>query len=87
MPKQSGGAQQFRRGDRIRIIEKGAYRYYLRGLLGEVTQVLHHGLIVALDNDPAIHQKVMGAGGVTGPAIPNRAQRQFMFHEVEKVNA
>jgi hypothetical protein len=94
MPKQSGGAQQFRRGDRIRVIEKGAYRFYLRGLVGEVTQVLHHGLIVALDNDPMKQQRVLGTNsarhvdqtqGVTGPKIPNRAQRQFMFHEVEKI--
>ena len=86
MPKSSGGAQNLRRGDRVRISMKGSYRYYLHGLEGRVTQVLHHGVIVALDNDPGKHQKVMGVGGVTGPAIPGVAQRTFQFQEVEKVN-
>ncbi len=87
MPKQSGGAQNLRRGTRVRVKDTGSYRHYLRGLVGTVTQVLHHGCIVALDNDPVKQQKVIGVGGVTGPAVPNLAQRQFLFNEVEKIDA
>lgn len=96
MPKQSGGAQNLRRGTRVRIKNTGSYRHYLKGLIGTVTQVLHHGCIVALDNDPSIHQRVLGTNtarhtdqtqGLTGPKNPNRAQRQFLFNEVEKIDA
>jgi hypothetical protein len=85
MPKSSGGAQQLRRGDRIRIQLSGSYRHYLNGLTGRVTQVLHHGVIVALDNDPVLVQRVMGTGGSTGPKNPTLPQRQFMFNEVVKI--
>lgn len=94
MPRKSGGAQQLRRGDRVRI-DDAHYVHFLRGLEGEITQVLHHGVIVALDNDPMSHQRVMGtntAPGVdqtqtrTAPKNPRRAQRQFMFNEVTKTN-
>ena len=83
MPRSSGGAQQLRRGDRVRI-NNGCYRHFLRGLEGEVTCVLHHGVIVALDNDPVRQQKVIGTAGAVGPKVP-RAQRQFQFNEVEKI--
>ena len=59
--------------------------HYLRGLEGKVTAVLHHGVAVALDNDPLYMQKVMGAGGVVGPRTRNQAQRVFQFCEVERV--
>lgn len=83
MPRKSGGAQQLRRGDRVRI-DNGCYRHYLRGLEGVVECVLHHGAVVKLDNDPALTQRVMGAGGVTGPKTP-QAQRVFQFHELTKL--
>jgi hypothetical protein len=86
MPKWSGGAQQLRRGDRVRVSSKHCYRHYLRGLEGEVTQVLHHGVIVALDNDPVRQQRVIGTAGAVGPKVPDKAQRQFMFNELEKVD-
>lgn len=86
MPRSSGGAQNLRRGDRIRIRLNGSHRHFLDGLEGRVTCVLHHGVIVALDNDPGKQQKLVAPGGLTGPAIPNVAQRTFQFHEVEKLN-
>ena len=84
MPKASGGAQNLRRGDRVRV-ENGCYRHFLRGLEGTVTCVLHHGAIVALDNDPALRQRVVAPGGLTGPKVP-QAQRQFQFHELVKLD-
>ena len=93
MPNSSGGAQQLRRRDRVRI-SNDHYVHFLRGLVGEVTQILHHGVIVALDNDPMSHQRVLGTNtapgvdqtqGMTGPKNPTRAQRQFMFNEVVKI--
>jgi len=93
MPRSSGGAQQLRRGDRIRIVND-CYRHYLRGLEGSVTCVLHHAVIVALDNDPVQQQRVLGTNtargvdqtqGMSAPKLPNVAQRQFMFNEVEKI--
>jgi len=85
MPKSSGGAQQLRRGDRVRVTLSGSYRHYLNGLTGRVTQVLHHGVIVALDNDPVEVQRIMGAGGITGPKNPTLPQRQFQFNEVVRI--
>lgn len=84
MPRKSGGAQNLRRGDRVRI-DVGCYRHYLRGLVGTVTCVLHHGAIVALDNDPQLQQRVIGAGGATGPKVP-QSQRPFQFHELVKID-
>ena len=95
MPKQSGGAQQLRRGDRIRIKLNSSYRHFLNGLEGRVTCVLHHGVIVALDNDPVEVQRILGTNtapntdqtqGQAGPKNPTLPQRTFQFHEVEKVN-
>jgi hypothetical protein len=86
MPKKSGGAQNLRRGDRVQITLNGCYRHYLDGLTGVVTCVLHHGVIVVLDNDPSLHQKVIAPAGRAGPSIPNGAQRQFQFHEVKKLD-
>ena len=95
MPKSSGGAQNLRRGDRIRLTLNTSYLLWLNGLEGVITQVLHHGVIVALDNDPAMQQRIIstntGRGqdqtqARAGPQQVNRAQRQFQFNEVEKVN-
>ncbi len=95
MPRKSGGAQNLRRGDRVRILLNGSYRHFLNGLTGRVTQVLHHGVIVALDNDPVRQQRVIAPAvgrhkdqtqGISGPKVPTLAQRQFQFHEVEKLN-
>ena len=89
----SGGAQQLRRGSRVRI-SKVCYRHFLRGLEGVVTQVMNHGVIIALDNDPVHHQKVLGTNtargvdqtqGLAAPKIPTRPQRVFQYHEVEKL--
>jgi hypothetical protein len=85
MPVQSGGAQNLRRGDRVRIKLNSSYRHYLDNLEGRVTCVLHHGVIVALDNDPAARQRVIAPGGRVGPRIPAPLQRVYQFHEVEKV--
>ena len=95
MPKQSGGAQNLRRGDRVRITLNGSYRHILNGLEGKVTCVLHHGVIVALDNDPVEVQRTLATNTArhtdqtqtrTGPKNPTLPQRTFQFHEVEKVN-
>ena len=85
MPKKSGGAQLLRRGDRVRV-DNGCYQHYLRGLEGVVECVLHHGAVVKLDNDPALQQRVIGAGGVSGPKSPN-PQRVFQFHELIKLTS
>jgi hypothetical protein len=85
MPRSSGGAQNLRRGDRVRIKLNGCYRHYLDGLEGKVTCVLHHSVVVALDNDPVKQQKVIAPAGRAGPAVPNQAQRTFQFHEVERI--
>lgn len=61
--------------------------HYLRGLEGKVTAVLHHGVIVALDNDPFTVQKVIGTAGAVGPRVPNQPQRTFQFSEVVKISA
>ena len=52
MPRSSGGAQNLRRGDRVQVKLNSCYRYYLNGLIGEVTCVLDYGAVVALDSDP-----------------------------------
>ena len=75
----------FSRGDRVLIKLNSSYRYYLDGLYGTITGVLHHGAIVSLDSDPAEVQKAIGAGGVAGPKIPPPRQRIFQFNEIEKV--
>jgi len=85
MPRKSGGAQQLRRGDRVRVT-KTCFRHYLKGLEGAVTCVYWHGVAVALDNDPQHHQKVIAVGGRAGPKNPTVPQRMFQFNEVEKVN-
>ncbi len=85
MPRNSGGAQQLRRGDRVRVKLNSCYRHFLDGLEGEVTCVLQHAAIVALDNDPAGQQQVVAPGGVVGPANPPKQQRQFQFHELIKI--
>lgn len=92
MPK-GGGAQNLRRGNRVRVTPRANYRHFLEGLEGTVIAVLHHGAIVALDNDPARHQQVIapatGRGkdqtqGRTGPEVP-QARRQFQFNELELI--
>lgn len=74
----------FKRGDRVKINLKSSYRHYLDGLEGTVTAVYFHGLAVALESDPAGIQKIMGAGGQTGPVV-NNPQRVFQFNEIEKI--
>lgn len=82
----AGGAQQLRRGNRVRVVLNSSYRYYLNGLLGTVTCVLAHGVIVTLDGTPEALQNVMGAGGVVGPK--HRPPQQFVlqFHEVVRID-
>jgi hypothetical protein len=79
-------SQPLRRGDRVRIKLHSSYRHYLDGLLGTVTCVLHHGVIVALDNAPQAQQRVLGAGGAVGPANPPPQQTVLQFDEVERVS-
>jgi hypothetical protein len=86
MPRKSGGAQQLRIGDRVRINLNGCYRHYLDGLVGRVTCVLHHAVVVALDNDPSGQQRVVAPGGATGPSNPPPQQRTFQFHEVVRID-
>jgi hypothetical protein len=76
----------FRRGDRVQIKLNSSYRHYLDGLLGTVTAVLHHGVIVQLDNAPQAQQRVIGPGGAAGPANPPPQQTVLQFHEVVKLN-
>lgn len=70
----------------MRIVLGTCYRHYLDGLEGRVTCVLHHGVTIALDNDPAKQQKVIAPVGKAGPAVPGLAQRIFQFHEVERID-
>ncbi len=86
MPKQSGGAQNLRRGDRVQIKLNSSYRHFLDGLIGKITQVLHHGVIVSLDADPVQVQKVIGTASAVGPVV-SVAQRTFQFHEIVKLDA
>lgn len=85
MPKVSGGAQNIRKGDRVIIRLNTCYRHFLNGLVGTVTCVLNHGVIVALDNDPVRQQRVIAPVGQAGPSVPNLAQRVYQFNEVEKL--
>jgi hypothetical protein len=62
----------------------GCYRHFLDGCTGKVTCVLHHGAIVALDNDPVYVQRIVSSGKA-GPNPPQLAQRQFQFHELVKI--
>ena len=82
MARKSGGAQQLRKGDRVRI-DNGCYRHYLKGLEGVVTIVYFHGVIVALDNDPSSHQRIVSQGTAGKPVV--KAQRLFQYNEVEKI--
>ena len=85
LPRPWGGAEKLRPGTRVRI-GKDAFRHYLVGFEGVVTQVLDHAVIVALENDPFRQQKVIGTAGAVGPKRPPLAQRKFQFHEVEKID-
>lgn len=85
MPRSSGGAQNLRRGDRVQVKLNSCYRYYLNGLIGEVTCVLDYGAVVALDSDPAVQQKVIEPAGRAGPKNPTRPQRIFQFNELVKL--
>lgn len=81
----AGGAQQLRRGDKVRVKLNSSYRHYLDGLIGTVTCVLHHGVIVDLSGTPQELQRVIGAGGAVGPANPPPQQAVFQFNEVERI--
>ncbi len=83
----------FRRGERVRVTLSGSYRHFLDGLEGTITAVLHHGVVVSLENPPSTLQKVLGpstpsTGGLAavGPKVPVPQQYVFQFHEVEKVD-
>jgi len=95
MPRKSGGAENLRRGDRVQVKLNSCYRHFLNGLVGTVTCVLNHGVIVELDNDPSRRQKVLGAPqgrgqnqtiGVVGPQVPGAFPRQFQFNEVVRIS-
>jgi len=81
----SGAPQNFRRGDRIRVKPVDGFKHYLDGLVGEITQVLDHAVVVKLTNDPALLQRVIGAGGKAGRASPV-PQRIFAFDEIERIS-
>ena len=79
-------------GDRVKIKLNGCYRYYLDGLCGTVRCVLHHGVVVELDNPPNTLQKVIEppapspvGNSSVGPKIPVPKQYVFQFHELEKL--
>ena len=76
---------QFRRGDTVRVALKSSYRHELNGLIGVVRAVYDYGVDVELGSDPAGIQKVIGTGGVTGPAVPGTIRRMFQFNELEHV--
>lgn len=75
----------FRRGQRVRVSINGSYRHYLNGLEGEIVAVYHHGVAVALKSPPVVLQKVIGAGGSTGPVHPTTPVYVFQFSELEQV--
>ena len=85
-------AVNFRVGERVRVKLNSCYRHYLDGLAGTVTCVLHHGVVVAIDNPPGALQKVIeppapspvGRSSV-GPKVPTPQQHIFQFHELEKL--
>ena len=74
----------FKRGDRVKVILNGSYRHYLDGLVGTVTGVLRHSVIVALDFDPITIQRLIVPGG-DAPDPSTMPQRLFPFHELEKL--
>jgi len=74
----------FRRGNRVRVKLNSSYRHFLDGLEGNITLVLHHAVVVALDNPPGRIQKIVEPG-LVGPKIPNPQQHMFQFHEVEVI--
>lgn len=84
MPTKSGGAQNLRPGDRVRIALNGCYRHFLDGCHGRVTYVLSHSVVVVLDNDPSRTQVVIGAAGAVGRLKPQH--RMFQYHEVVKLD-
>ena len=71
-----------RRGSRVRVQLNGSYRHYLDGLEGTVTAVYYHGAAVQLESPPVVLQKVMGAGGMTGPVHPGPPVYVFQFNEL-----
>lgn len=73
-----------RRGDRVRVVLNGSYRYFLDALEGEVKAVYHHGVAVALESPPLVLQKIISHGNA-GPVMPNTPVYVFQFNEVEKV--
>jgi len=75
-----------RRGQRVRVRLNGSYRHYLNGLEGEIVAVYYHGVAVALESPPAVLQKVVAPGGLTGPVVPNQPVYVFQFSELEQVS-
>ena len=82
-----------RKGNRVKVSLNGSYRHYLDGLEGTVTAVLHHGVVVALENPPSGLQKVIepptpnptGKSSV-GPKVTVPQQYVFQYNEVELVD-
>lgn len=85
MPR-SGGAQNLRLGDRVRVVgtHTDEARYLLNGLEGKVTAILPHGVVVVLDSDPAILQRVIGTAGTVGNV--SKPQRLLGYSEVDKIS-
>lgn len=77
----------------MRIKLNTCYRHYLDGLEGTVSCVLHHGVVVNLDNPPGTLQRVLGpptpnpvGPSSVGPKVPVPQQHVFQFHEVVKIS-
>ena len=81
----------YKRGERVRIKIDSSYRYYLDGLEGTITGVLHHGIVVAIDNPPGALQRLLappktGVGrSDVGPKAPVPKQYVFQMHEIERI--
>jgi len=79
-----GGAGKLRVGERVRI-DNNHYRHYLRGLEGRITGILHIKVIVELDNDPNLQQRIISPAGGVGPKKRQPHQRLFYFNEVSRI--
>ena len=72
------------KGQRIRVIEAHP-RSGVLGFLGTVETLTPTGVVVIIDNDPALTHRMIQIGGFTKPD-PNRVVRRFFkLNEIEAV--
>ena len=74
---------QFVRGDRVRITP-GVRRGHVAGMEGVVDQQVQSGVIVILDNDPALKFRMTMVSSVLPPK-GHVVRRFFRLGEIEKI--